>query len=248
MHVLDLFSGIGGFALGLESVGMRTAAFCECEPYAVAVLRKHWPDTPVYPDVRRLDAATLRRDGIGPIDLICGGFPCQDISPAGQRAGIEGERSGLWRDFARIIGEVRPRYALLENSAALAWNGLGRILSDLAALGYDAEWHCIRAAAIGCPFEGDRLYLVATPNAQHGQARLGLRTPIIDERAIQLAHSECRAGVWLEATSRSARMGDGFSDRVDRRRRTEVLGNAVVPQVVAMIGAWIMQQHQAQAV
>jgi DNA (cytosine-5)-methyltransferase 1 len=246
LNVLDLFSGIGGFALGLESCGMHTVAFCERDAYAATKLRRRWPDVPIYDDVQTLTADRLAADGIAAPDIICGGFPCQDISVAGKGAGLGGARSGLWGEVARLVREVRPRYMLVENSPALAWRGLGRILSDLSALGYAAEWHCIRAAAIGCPFEGDRIYILATPNLQHGQEGVGLRQPIVSARAIQRAHHECRASVWLEAACRSARMGDGFSDRVDRRRRTEVLGNAVVPQVVAMIGRAILAAEAAR--
>jgi DNA (cytosine-5)-methyltransferase 1 len=167
MNVLDLFSGIGGFSLGLERAGMRTVAFCEIEPHARAVLRKHWPDVPCYDDIKSLTADRLRADGIVP-NVICGGFPCQDISFAGKGAGIDGDRSGLWSEYARIIGEVRPRYVIVENVSALLGRGLDRVLGDLAALGYDAEWHCIRAADVGAPHLRDRLWIIAYP--QHSDA------------------------------------------------------------------------------
>src|SRR6516164_741255 len=123
MNVLDLFSGIGGFSLGLERAGMRTVAFCEIEPYCRAVLAKHWPGVPCYDDVETLTADRLRADGIS-VDVICGGFPCQNISIAGKGEGIAGRRSGLWKEFARIISEVRPRYVIVENVAALLGRGL----------------------------------------------------------------------------------------------------------------------------
>jgi DNA (cytosine-5)-methyltransferase 1 len=156
--VLDLFSGIGGF---------ETVAFCEIEPFPRRVLAKHWPGVPIYDDVRTLTADRLRADGIS-VDVICGGFPCQDISHAGKGAGIEGERSGLWSEYARIIGELRPAYVIVENVSALLGRGLDRVLGDLAALGFDAEWHCIRAADVGAPHLRDRLWLVAYP--QHSDA------------------------------------------------------------------------------
>src|SRR5262245_21186407 len=160
MDVIDLFSGIGGFSLALERCGMRTVAFCECDPFCRAVLRKHWPGVPCYDDVRTVDAVRLAADGIRG-DLICGGFPCQDISTAGKRVGIDGARSGLWREFARIIGDVRPRYVLVENVAALLGGGISRVLGDVAALGYDAEWHCIPACAVGAPHRRDRVWILA---------------------------------------------------------------------------------------
>lgn len=160
MHLLDLFSGIGGFSLGLERSGaFKTVAFCEIEPYCQKVLAKHWPQVPIYDDVRTITADRLAADGIT-IDAICGGFPCQDISCAGKKAGLEGERSGLWFEYARIIGELRPRYVIVENVAALLSRGLDRVLGTLASLGYDAEWHCIPASAIGAPHKRDRVWII----------------------------------------------------------------------------------------
>jgi DNA (cytosine-5)-methyltransferase 1 len=159
VKVGSLFSGIGGFDLGLERAGFESAWFCEADPYATRVLRKHWPELPVFPDVRELTAEWAE-----PIDVLCGGFPCQDLSVAGAGAGVEGARSGLWSEFARLIGEFRPRYVLVENVAALLARGAGRVLGDLAALGYDAEWDCIPASAIGAPHQRDRIWIVAYPN------------------------------------------------------------------------------------
>lgn len=184
LTVLDLFSGIGGFSLGLERAGMRTLAFCEIEPYCQAVLRKHWPNVPIFEDITK-----LRGVDVGSADVICGGFPCQDISTAGKGAGIEGERSGLWREFARLIGEIRPRYALIENVPALRSMGLSRVLCDLAQIGYDAEWHCVPASAIGARHRRDRIWIVAYSNAsgysaaQSSSAYIG-----------QAPNASCRAG------------------------------------------------------
>jgi DNA (cytosine-5)-methyltransferase 1 len=165
LRVLDLFSGIGGFSLGLERAGMRTVAFCEIEEYPRRVLAKHWPNVPIYDDVRTLDADTLQRDGIA-VDVICGGFPCQDISFAGKRAGLQGARSGLWSEYRRIIGELRPRFVIVENVPGLLSLGMGTVLGDLAALGYDATWDCIPACAVGAPHRRDRVWIVAHTNGQ----------------------------------------------------------------------------------
>jgi DNA (cytosine-5)-methyltransferase 1 len=166
-RVLDLFSGIGGFSLGLERTGgFRTVAFCEIDPFCRRVLAKHWPRVPQYDDVRQLTAERLAADGIA-VDVICGGFPCQDISLAGKGGGLAGERSGLWSEIARLAGELRPQYLLVENVSAILSRGLDKVLGDLAAIGLDAEWHCIPASAVGAPHRRDRFWLVA--NARGGR-------------------------------------------------------------------------------
>lgn len=171
LRVLDLFSGIGGFSLGLERTGgFRTVAFCEIEPFCQRVLAKHWPGVPIYDDIRTLTATRLAADGIG-IDVICGGFPCQDISHAGKGAGITGERSGLWRDYARLVGELRPRYVIVENVSALLGRGIGDVLGDLAEIGYDAEWHCIPASAVGAPHRRDRVWIVAHADSRRCKSK-----------------------------------------------------------------------------
>ena len=128
----------------------------EQDPYARAVLAKHWPEAKRYNDVKEAGSHNLER-----VDLICGGFPCQDISVAGKGAGLDGDRSGLWGEFARIAGELRPRYVVVENVPAIRSRGLGRVLGDLAALGYDAVWDCIPAQSVGAPHRRDRLFIVA---------------------------------------------------------------------------------------
>jgi len=174
MKVLDLFAGIGGFTLGLERAGFETVAFCEIEPYAQKVLQKNWPEVPIYDDVRQLTAERLAADGIG-VDVITGGFPCQDISLAGRQAGIEGERTGLWSEIARLISELQPRYAIMENVTNLisgdSGRWFGRVLGDLAEIGYDAEWHCIPASAIGAHHHRDRVWIVAYPNSDSQPGR-----------------------------------------------------------------------------
>jgi DNA (cytosine-5)-methyltransferase 1 len=169
LRVLDLFSGIGGFSLGLERTGgFETVAFCEIEPFPRRVLAKHWPEVPCYDDVRTLTADVLRRDGIA-VDVITGGFPCQDLSFAGKQRGMgEGTRSGLWSEIVRLVGELRPQYVIVENVAALlagpserrgGW--FGRVLGDLAECGYDAEWRNIPAFMVGALHRRERIWIVA---------------------------------------------------------------------------------------
>jgi DNA (cytosine-5)-methyltransferase 1 len=166
LTVLDLFSGIGGFSLGLSKTGgFRTEAFCEIESYPQQVLKKHWPGVPIYEDIKELTSERLVSDGIPAIDVITGGFPCQDISNAGEQAGIEGSRSGLWGEYARLIGEIRPKYAVVENVSALLSGDRGQwfgaVLRDLARIGYDARWSCISAADCGALHLRNRVCVLA---------------------------------------------------------------------------------------
>ena len=165
LKVLDLFSGIGGFSLGLERTGgFETVAFCEVCPKARQVLRKHWQDIPIYEDVRTLTNEQLRAGNLVP-DVICGGFPCQDISCAGKGRGINAERSGLWAQMFRLIGDVLPTWAIIENVSALRSKGLTLVLQNLCQIGYVCEWHCIPASAIGAPHQRDRVWIIAYRNA-----------------------------------------------------------------------------------
>lgn len=236
MNVLDLFSGIGGFSLGLERAGMRTVAFCEIDSYARTVLKKHWPNVPIFSDVRTLTGQRITIK----VDVICGGFPCQDISLAGNRRGLEGARSGLWREYARIIGEIRPKYIIVENVPGLLSLGLGDVLSDLAALRYDAQWHCIPACAVGAPHIRDRVWIIAYPQDEQAEKGLeGLRSKKL--------YGELRRILGTIRFPRVdqpevLRMDDGISPRLDGN---EACGNAVVPQIPEIIGKAIMAHHNA---
>jgi len=159
----SLFSGIGGLECGLERAGLGPVVWqCERDPFARSVLAHHWPAAHRFEDITTLEAPPY-------VDVLCGGFPCQDISLAGKGAGIaDGTRSGLWSHYARLIRDVRPRYVVVENVAALLVRGLGRVLGDLAASGYDAEWDCIPASAVGAPHRRDRLFILAYTDAYGG--------------------------------------------------------------------------------
>jgi len=190
----SLFAGIGGIDLGLERAGMRCAWQVELDDYATRVLAKHWPNVPKFRDVRECGAHNLPA-----VDLICGGFPCQPHSTAGKRKGAADDRN-LWPEFARVIRELRPRWVMAENVPGLLSTDAGRffgaVLGELATFGYDAEWECIPAAAIGAPHIRDRVYLVA-------YAANTIRRQINGELA------DCQGTRGNQAQERSIRQGDG---------------------------------------
>jgi len=161
LNVLDIFSGIGGFSIGLEAASMQTVAFCEINPFCRKILTRHWPSVPIFSDITTINKEDLK--ALPRIDVIAGGFPCQDISVAGKQKGITAKRSGLWKEFVRLINEVRPKYAIIENVANLRSKGLINVLQDLWEIGYDAEWHCIPASAFGAPHRRDRIWIIAHP-------------------------------------------------------------------------------------
>ena len=171
MNELALFAGAGGGILGGQLLGWRTVCAVERNAYAASVLvarqnDRLLPAFPIWDDVCTFDGTAWH----GIVDVVSGGFPCQDISAAGKGAGIDGERSGLWKEFARIVCEVRPRFVFVENSPMLTVRGLGRVLGDLAALGYDAEWGVLGANAVGAPHKRDRMWIVAYSEcAKRGQ-------------------------------------------------------------------------------
>jgi len=246
LKMLDLFSGIGGFSYAGEKLvgGYETVAFCEYDKHCQKVLRKHWPDTEIIDDVKELAANCFRfRENI---DVITGGFPCQDISYANKNAeGIYGKRSGLWRVYANIIEIVRPSWVVIENSPALLNRGFASVLQDISQIGYDAEWHCISASSIGTPHKRERLFVVAYPNDR--------RTPLRWHRVFQENEKSGENGCnfrnrdekpyiwrWRQEQSRPYGMADGVSDRIYRLRE---LGNSIVPPLAARILWAIKEAH-----
>lgn len=244
LGVLDLFSGIGGFSLGLERTGgFQTAAFCENHPYARRILAQRWPGVPCYDDVRAINRKSVRHLAV---NTVTAGFPCQDISDAGSRAGIEGERSGLWFEVERITDELRPDWLLLENVAAILGRGLDRVLGSLAALGYDAWWDCVRASDLGYPHERDRWFLVAYPSGlrRHEGERSAERwRRIIRARTLGSSSPWAQAANDDEVRSQFIRIVDGLPDHVDRLDR---LGNAIVPEIPELIGRAILASLPAK--
>lgn len=297
MKHLDLFSGIGGFALGLQwAGGFETVAFCEIDKFCQKVLAKNFPNVPIFGDIHELTTDALERRGVTRIKLVSAGFPCQPFSVAGSRKGIEDERF-LWAELFRVIATVEPKYLLIENVANLLkiQEGLifAGILYDLSSMGYACEWGVIPASAVGAPHRRDRLFVVAYPDQvrtgysrqsrtiyhangngankkqgwqiiQHGTTRLcsdvsnaninrcGRRSP-----QHQKAETETRGlfftptGLSLPTgrkwddlpTSRICRSSDGIPNRMDR---LESLGNAVVPQLVQMLGQRLIEFDKEQ--
>lgn len=242
----SLFAGIGGFDLGFERAGLVCKWQVEIDEYCRRVLAKHWPDVPRWDDVRTFPPP----DGDWSVDVICGGFPCQDISNSGKRVGIFGERSSLWFEFARVVRAIRPRYVVVENVAALLNRGLDAVLGSLAEIGYDAEWDCLPAGAFGAPHLRERILLVAYPHGEHGGTRrsrrlVGLAEGLQVHRKPLLDFQGRVSGEDHWATEPDVvRMVDGVSPAVDRIRG---LGNAVVPQVAEWIGRRIIDATERSA-
>jgi len=245
LRVLDLFSGIGALSFGLEQSGcIDVAAYCEVNDYCRRVLAARSPGVKIYDDVQTLTAARLRRDGVF-ANAICGGFPCQDVSTAGSGLGLAGERSGLWREYARLIGELGPEYVVVENVSALRRRGLTQVLGDLATLGYDAEWDTVSACAVGAPHVRRRMFIVAYPNGKHGWSGLWNSSPRPDWQIQAIdGFARARAG-WaarLEDPSALYRDADGVPFGSERNR---AIGNAVVPQIPELIGRAILAAEAA---
>jgi len=252
----SLFAGIGGIDLGFERAGLRCRWQVEIEPYAQNVLAKHWPEVRRHNDVR-----TWPQPDTEYVDVIAGGFPCQDISYAGKGAGLQGERSGLFYEAIRIVRDMGPRFVVLENVAALLTRGMGDVLGSLASLGYDAEWHCIPAVAFGAPHLRYRVFVLGwnanamrcggnsgskrtlqneNPNAN----RTSQASPDTNGERLPKRQGKDTIGSWTQSwpkPSRSewwitepavGRVANGIPRRVDRLRG---LGNAIVPQVAEYI-------------
>jgi len=233
---------------------MKTIWQVEIDEYCRRVLARHFPDAERFGDIRECGRHNLR-----PVDVICGGFPCQDISQCnttGNAQGIDGERSGLWGELFRVVCELRPRVVVVENSPILTYRGLGRVLGDLASCGYDAEWQCLPAASFGAPHLRDRIWLLAYPRREPGVGVRQLPTgchlvlPEGEDRdeaergedwelvALVPGVHQGVAADWWRAQSGVARSAHGISAGMDRRR---AIGNAVVPQVAEWIGRRIVE-------
>ena len=219
MRVLDLFSGIGGFSIGLEKAGFETVAFCEIEPYCRGVLERHWPDTPIYGDVKQLTGEQLRADGIVP-DVIVGGYPCQPFSVAGRQRGEEDPRH-LWPEVHRLIRELRPRWVVCENVSGHIKLGLDEVLSALEAEGYTVWPFIIPACSIDAPHKRDRVWIVAHSDSSDDRRDAGTVRKAQGEERLQERNQS-----WLAGNSGQARtaMADTDSDDWGRVSCTEPQG------------------------
>jgi len=232
----SLFSGIGGFDLGFERAGMECSWQVEIDDACNKVLEKHWPLVKRYKDVREVGKHNLE-----PVDVICGGFPCQDVSLAGDRLGLNGKRSTLWSEFFRIICEINPKWVVAENVFGLlsSDNGkfFGNILGDLATIGFDAEWQVLPAQKFGAPHRRERIYIVAYPN--------GLGREVYDFkeswRSLSRHRLDCSKQIWGNTQPPIIRMDNGIPIELDKRR-VKQMGNAVVPQIAEWIGKRIINE------
>jgi DNA (cytosine-5)-methyltransferase 1 len=253
---------LGGFSYGFEAAGLsETVAFCEIDEYCHKVLNKHWEGVPIYNDIRRLTAGRLISDGVGDIDIITGGFPCQDISVAGQQKGISKEtRSGLWHELIRVVGEIRPRYAVFENVTALLSGDDGgwmrQVLWDISQIGYDAEWECISASQVGAPHIRDRIWIFSYPKilGVQGQWSGGEQESQTHARPIlSLCDGKRSDQASWDAEPAVCGVDDGLPDGIyqgrtavgikDRAARLRCLGNAIVPQIAMLIAECIKEKE-----
>ncbi len=254
----SLFSGIGGFELGAEWAGIKTLWNCEIEEFQRSILKKHFPNAKQYTDIKELKNPEY-------VDIISGGFPCQDISMANTRGakGINGERSGLWKEYFRIIRDVRPKYIVAENSAAITFRGLEHVLCDLSEIGYDAQWQCLSATSFGFKDYRERIYIIAYPH-ENREFSKRMDNPFIDVQQYQ--NQKIGSKVWSEFSLDSQKMvftynqwGDtgqelitepllcGESDGIpDQIHRLEALGNSVKPQIAQYLFECIKQHAKRQ--
>jgi DNA (cytosine-5)-methyltransferase 1 len=270
VNELALFAGAGGGILGGKLLGWRTVCAVEWERYPASVLLARQndgilPPFPIWDDVQTFDG----RPWAGIVDVISGGFPCQDISAAGKGAGIDGERSGMWKEMARIIREVRPKYAFIENSPMLTTRGLERVLADLAQMGFDAEWGVLGASNVGAPHLRERVWIVAHSNSinerpiknwlnkpkgnsqrkcisNSGKLENSNSKRQQEQRNCQptkqtVAESECAS--WWASEPNVGRMAHGVAARVDRLKS---LGNGQVPQVAATAWRLLIERLQTK--
>ena len=238
LTVGSLYTGLGWFDDGLEAAGMECKWQIEIEDYPTKVLEKRWPHVERFRDVRDFPPAQFERYRV---DVICGGFPCQDISNAGSKLGLDGARSGLWFEFLRILRVFRPSYAIVENVAALLDRGIGTVLAGLALCGFDATWEVLSSCAFGAPHTRRRLFIVAYANGLDGRPRV--RNPITQQDwSLQANDGSPRARASRQArVANPSELYGGADGCAFGRERNRAIGNAVDPHVVQWIGRRIVE-------
>ena len=237
LRELALFAGAGGGILGGLLLGWRTVCAVERDAYCAAVLAQRQDDGilapfPIWSDVETFDGREWR----GLVDVVSGGFPCQDISCAGQGKGLNGERSGLWTHMARVVREVQPRYVFVENSPAITTRGLGRVLGDLAAAGFDADWDVLGTKDTGGECWGERMWIVATPNKDNGNPRMGPVQRARRKQILRTCKGQCEERtiqLRVEMSPRAARMDTQVAWQMER---VASIGNGQDPYLAAT--AW----------
>lgn len=238
----SLFSGIGGLDLGFDRAGFTCLWQCEQNPFARRVLEQHWPNVEKHDDVRTFEPT-------GRVDVVCGGFPCQDISqanaPHGGMLGLRGARSGLWSEFLRIVRVARPRYVVVENVSRPLHTWLPQILLDLSALGYDAEWDTLPVYFRGGHHQRFRTFLVAHPDRErlareYGEGVAPGHAGGVGDDVARRVFTAAESEDWLPEP-RLGRVVDGVPRRVDRLR---CLGNAVCPQVAEYVARCLKKFHE----
>lgn len=212
LRIGSLFSGAGLCDLGFHKAGFKHEFFCEIDSFCKSILRRHWPDVPIYDDITSLNGTLVPE-----VDILVGGFPCQDVSCAGKRAGITLEsRSGLWNEYKRIIKEKTPKYVVIENVKGLLSKGMEDVLQDLSSIGYDAEWQCISASAFGAPHLRERIFIVAYPHSSTCNQKLRVFT---EERR------------QLDKHFKLGSVSDWLGIRIDRSRRKTLWQSYPVPSL-----------------
>lgn len=236
MNELALFAGAGGGILAGHLLGWTTVCAVECDAYAAQVLAQRQNDRilkpfPIWSDVKSFDGTQWS----GIVDIVSGGFPCQDISAAGRGAGIEGSRSGLWKHMARIVGEVRPRFVFVENSPLLVKRGLAVVIADLAEIGYDAQWCLVSASDCGAPHKRDRIWLLAADTKWCEQGIQSCNGQ--DRRMGRVFKSLSWDEHWEDSLRLLRGVDDGLAYGVER---TDAIRNGQVPCVAANAFTWLM--------
>jgi DNA (cytosine-5)-methyltransferase 1 len=270
LFVLDLFSGIGGFSLGLEAAGMKTVAFCEQDKFCQKILARHWPTLPIHSDITELNGYEYR----GTVELVCGGFPCQPFSISGKQRGAEDDRA-LWPEMLRVIREVAPRWVIGENVSGIIPMELDTVLSDLEGEGYTCWTFVLPASSVDAPHRRDRAWIVAHANnrqrnSKNQEIRPRRDAPVASGKVVAHAQSKRMEGYRaVRVEEPQASVGKGLSGRdssggepriwepepnvgrmangiPNRSHRIKALGNAVVPPLVAEIGRIVMEANKTR--